>query len=555
MKRPIIALSKAGKPDPYIIWASVLSIIAFVFKLYLLYKRRPYIDPDEGYYMVLARNILTGNGYALNGLPNIIFPPFLPGCIAAFYILCRDLQFSLGLVTALSGSLLGIIVFVIARRKVSPGLALLGSFLALFAYQMNAFLPVVSRYIDTLYRGSDTLNCCLIFAALYFSIRFLETGRAMKAVLAGLLLSLGYLTRPEGLLLTFFIVLSIFAARTALPAKVRIKGALSLIIAFSLFAAPYVIYLKNVTGAWTLSGKVNAAQSYRGTLLQVIDKNDWAPFRSEHYSLNSEKTEMSDTYFGYYQSALRGNAKIQAGPLKNIFTNLKHYSIVPATLFPPYLLVLALIGIIFSILRIFKYDNSVDLLLISLVPFSLAIESLSYPIPRHHLFLVPLACLYAVIGVGSLFTKLPRAKSRARTFYGGALLLVCLISIGFEYFIIFKRSYLNIPILNQAMSADVEVGRFLKAKNPGTIMSEQPGFAVRAFSDWQVLPNAALPQALMFGVHKKVDLVVVGDQTKPYYRIIDLNRSKLSTVPNVNYGYFPLEKGQYYELLEARSED
>ncbi len=554
MKKPFFVFARLKRMDPYVLGAIVLSILAFAFKLFLLYKRRPYIDPDEGYYMVLARNILTGHGYTLNGLPNIIFPPFLPGCIAAFYFLCGDLQLSLSLITAMSGSVLGIIVFLIARRKVSPVLALSGSFLALFAYQMNAFLPVVSRYIDTLYRGSDTLNCCLIFAALYFSIRFLETGRVIKAVLAGFLLSLGYLTRPEGILLAFLIVSSIFVARTTVPTKVRIQGALALIIAFSLFAAPYVIYLKNVTGAWTLSGKVSAVQDYRRTLLQVIDKNDWAPFRSEHYSLNPEKTEMNDTYFGYYKKAPRGNSRTQAGPLKNIFTNLKHYSIVPGTLFPPYLLVLALIGIIFSISRIFISNSSVDLLLISLVPFSLAIESLSYPIPRHHLFLVPLACIYTVIGMGSLLAKLPRAKSRAKTFYGGVLLLVCVVSIGFEYFVIFKRSYLNIPILNQAMSADVEVGRLLKARSPETIMSEQPGFAVRAFSDWQVLPNDALPQTLAFGAHKKVDLVVLGDQTRPFYRIIDLKRSKLSTGPNDNYTYNLLEKGQYYEWLEAQSE-
>jgi len=555
MKRPMVAFSRLRRMDPHVLSAIVLAILALVFKLFLLYKRRPYIDADEGYYMVLARNMLTGKGYTLNGLPNIIFPPFLPGCIAFIYILCRDLQLSLSLISAISGSALGIVVFLIARKKVSPALALLGSLLVSFAYQMNEFLPVLSRYIDTLYRGSDTLNCCLIFTALYFSMRFLETGKLIKAILAGIFLSLGYLTRPEGIILFILIVSSIFIARTAVPTKVRVTGALSMIIAFSLFATPYVIYLKNVTGAWTLSGKANAAQNYRNTLLQVIGKNDWAPFRSEHYSLNPEKMEMNDTYFGYYKKAPRGNAKSHVGLIKNVLTNLRHYGVVPKTLFPLYLLVLVVFGIFFSIPNIFKLGNSVDLLLFSLVPFSLAVESLSYPIPRHHLFLMPFACIYAVIGMSSLLSRLPHANSRAKRLYGGAILAICIISVGYEYFRKLDTSYFNLPILNKAMSADVEVGRLLKAKSPETIMSEQPGFAVRAFSDWQVLPNAGLPQALVFGIHKKVDLVVIRDQTKPYYRIIDLKRSKLSIGPNINYSYRLLEKGQYYEWLEVRSED
>lgn len=555
MKRPIVAFSRLRRMDPHLLLAMAIAILALAFKLFLLYKRRPYIDADEGYYMVLARNMLAGKGYTLNGLSNIIFPPFLPGCIAFVYILCRDLQLSLSLISAVSGSALGIVVFLIARKIVSPAFALLGSLLVSFAYQMNEFLPVPSQYIDTLYRGSDTLNCCLIFTALYFSMRFLETGKLTKAILAGIFLSLGYLTRPEGIILFILIVLSIFIAKTAVPTKVRVKGALSMIIAFSIFAIPYVIYLRNVTGAWTLSGKVNAAQNYRSTLLQVIGRNDWAPFKSEHYSLNPEKMEMNDTYFGYYKKAPRGIAKSPTGLIHNVFTNLRHYGVVPKTLFPPFFLVFGFLGIVFSIPGISKRGNFIDLLLISLVPFSLAVESLSYPIPRHHLFLMPFACIYAVIGMSSLLSKLPHANSRARKLYGGVILAICITSVAYEYFNNLDASYFNLPILNRAMSADVEVGRLLRANGPETIMSEQPGFAVRAFSDWQVLPNAELPQVLVFGVHKKVDLVVVRDQSKPYYRIIDLKRSKLSIGPNINYSYILLKKGWCYEWLEARSED
>jgi len=44
------------------------SLIAFIFKLLLLSQRSLYIDPDEGYYLLLARNLVHGNGYGFNGL-------------------------------------------------------------------------------------------------------------------------------------------------------------------------------------------------------------------------------------------------------------------------------------------------------------------------------------------------------------------------------------------------------------------------------------------------------------------------------------------------------
>ena len=72
------------------------ALLAFVFKLILLLKRGSYLDPDEGYYILLAQNLLAGRGYTFNGLEHIHFPPFLPLLIALGSMVFSSLLHSSG---------------------------------------------------------------------------------------------------------------------------------------------------------------------------------------------------------------------------------------------------------------------------------------------------------------------------------------------------------------------------------------------------------------------------------------------------------------------------
>ena len=121
--------SKSVHISPQTIIVIVLAVAAISLKFFLLYERLLYIDPDEGYYLILARNLIAGNGYTFNGLPNIVFPPFLPILIAFFYLICQDFQFSLIFITAISGGLLGIISYKIAQKKFSSFIPVLYAFL------------------------------------------------------------------------------------------------------------------------------------------------------------------------------------------------------------------------------------------------------------------------------------------------------------------------------------------------------------------------------------------------------------------------------------------
>ena len=108
---------------------------------------------------------------------------------------------------------------------------------------------------------------------------------------AGVFFALAYLTRPESLILFLFEVFVLIILKTTSSKGIRSRHIAWMILTFILFSAPYVISLKNTTGRWILSGKVSAAQEYRESLLQVIGREDWDPFKKNHYSLSKkEKT-------------------------------------------------------------------------------------------------------------------------------------------------------------------------------------------------------------------------------------------------------------------------
>ena len=62
------------------LWLVVLAALAL--RLVLLVARGDYIVYDEGYYLLLARSLRAGHGYALNGLPHVALSPLQPVLVA-----------------------------------------------------------------------------------------------------------------------------------------------------------------------------------------------------------------------------------------------------------------------------------------------------------------------------------------------------------------------------------------------------------------------------------------------------------------------------------------
>ncbi len=526
-----------------------LSALGLLFKLYLLSQRSLYIDPDEGYYLVLARNLVDGNGYGFNGLPNIIFPPFLPLAIAFIYVFSHNFQLSLSIITALSGTFLGIIVYLIARKKISR-LASSGCFLlALFSQELNAFLPASLRYTHVLYRGSDILNCFLILTTIYFMILLVHNDRYLPAALAGLTLALAYLTRPEGFILFVGFLGLLILLKSLSLVVLSWKRIICFFLGFAALAFPYVLYLRSVTGQWTISGKITASQKYRASLLQVIQEENWQPFNRIHYSLNSAATEMNDLYFGYHRESDKVQ-DIAADPIdKRIRSNLRLYWIIPKTLVPLQLLPFFLLGLGSALYILIKKRSWPDILLLSLIPYSLAIEALSYPIPRHHLFLVPIVILYGGQGAilfSSWVSRGNEVNRRKVLFLVFAVLFALAIN---DHIIYSSKNLLNNPLFSTARNIDVSVARRLKEGRAEVVMSSHPNLAVWASSDWQVLPQASLPAQLKFGKNKRVDYAILIDEKKLFLHILDVKNSQPPEREGDLYDVQIVESSEFFDLI------
>ena len=398
-------------------------------------------------------------------------------------------------------------------------------FLSLFIFQMNAFLPLNEPYRETLYRGSDIINCLFVVAGIYFALKFAETNRGSQAALAGLSLGLSYLTRPEGVLLFLAAFCLLFLLSFVVSTKISKTKLLWFALAYIIVSMPYVAYLRSVTGRWTLSGKIGAARSYRAELLNVIQRNDWEAFKRNHYSLNKNRLEMNDWYFGYYPKDPLGEEQASSAKGSELLENIRLYPIVPKVLFPPYLFFVGLMGIGYSVYAAIKKRALNDLILFAVFPYSVLVAALSYPIPRHHLFLVPFVCYFGLAGLEGIRCRL-RSLSPiiGRTVTVGIWVLI-IVSTGNEYLLKFQEYRHSKPRVEASFLFESEIGSYLHNRNAGVVMSTYPSIAIRVGSDWQVMPLGAIDDVFAFAKKKRVDYIVSMDRQTKRNIIIDMGRS------------------------------
>lgn len=533
----------------------LLCLAAFALKLVLLYHRKMYIDPDEGYYLLLAQNILDGAGYGFNGLPNIIFPPFLPGLIAALSLLVSEPQIALGLLTALSGVVLGWVAFLMMRQKNLFSIPILTGSLVLFIPALNDFIPAAGVYTKNLYRGSDILNALLVFTAIFFLTQALKKKQDWFFLAAGIILGLAYLTRPEGLLLFFLLAgwLVLLGLLRFIP--LSLKRVVLFGCSFILVAAPYILYLKTVTGHWMLSGKIGASQNYRNSLMKVITNEDWRDFSEIHYSLDQNKWEMNDMYWGFNPGLTIDSGFSVTILFKNALENIRLGWKIPLTIFPVYLWLFAIPGLILSLVRVFRRNSSSDLILLVLFPYSLFLLFMTYPIARHHLFLTPVLCVYAVRGIEwtSSLTRqrlgLHAALSKRIFLIIGIIIIALFVG---KYLKNFNQSALHHPGFRTIISVEDSMAKYIQERGGRVVMSGHPRMAVRAKSDWQVLPLADLTVALQFAQHKKVDYIVwrYGDGKENLYLLVDVNQSYIPRKSEEKITHQTIDKKHYFELVK-----
>ncbi len=262
-------------------WFLLIFIIAgaLIFRLILSTKSFA-IGFDEVNYLKLAASA------HLNGVNHVFhtyWSPFYSIVVALFAYLVPDYEIAGRLVSMLSSTLLIVPLFFFVKthfnKKVAFAVAILGS-----CYTISAHFSVKAE--------SDSIYSFIAVIAIILGWNILNAKSLGKSIVLGILFGCAYLTRPEGIgfLVTYsgivflVVIAQIFKRKSFMP-YVYILMLTNL--GFGVTSFPYLYFLKQHTGAWTISTKGTVNQ--QGEMyVRNQDKFKENPF----HSLNDDNTRL-----------------------------------------------------------------------------------------------------------------------------------------------------------------------------------------------------------------------------------------------------------------------
>lgn len=227
---------------------SLLTAVGLLYRLlhYFIFSDRIVAGSDVMQNILLARRFASGDLY---GVLDTYWTPVYPILVGIVSIFMDDLVLPAVIVSMIAGCLAVPLTYYLAKQSYGERVALIASVIAIFfPYLLNSVFAL----------GLENIYLIWMTGAIIVGWNALSRGSIKLNVLTGALLGLGYLTRPEAI--GYPILFVLLAAGDALVERKLLDrrwmlGAAALLIGFLLIAAPYIFYLKQATGTWTVSGK------------------------------------------------------------------------------------------------------------------------------------------------------------------------------------------------------------------------------------------------------------------------------------------------------------
>ena len=210
--------------------------LALAVRLLALAVHPPAWDGDQELYATLAASAAAGDGWWARGRAEVGVHPLLPSLHAALLSLLPGLdtrRAGMGLALLVS-SLLPLVAGRAVAALVSPRAGVIAALL--LALQPHHVLRAAALEPDLL--GA------LLLAWAALALHRQDWG------LAGAILGIGYLDRPE----VAFVAVAV-ATWLVLSRRAGAVGLLRYLLCFAALAAVFVLYVHAQTGRWTLSGK------------------------------------------------------------------------------------------------------------------------------------------------------------------------------------------------------------------------------------------------------------------------------------------------------------
>jgi len=230
-------------------WLLMAALLLMLIGAGIMLVKYYFIVPDSVYLLGLGKNMVTGHGLTINDGPHFRYPPAYGFISGLLYLLIGNIETAGHIISMLSGALAIFIVYVVTARVYNRTTGLIAA-------------GIIA--INPLWCWISSAAAAEGFYALWYAtflliVMYLIRKPSMwMSFLLGFICSLAYLTRAEGFLLMplAFITLLIAWWRGRHEFGMILTSLFVFIIGWLLLSFPYLLFLRENLGYWSLSGKI-----------------------------------------------------------------------------------------------------------------------------------------------------------------------------------------------------------------------------------------------------------------------------------------------------------
>jgi hypothetical protein len=267
-------------------WLTLILLVALGVAVRLYSTTYPRVVwGDEPYYLWIGQSLWAGTGLNAMGYSAAHFPPLFPVLAGGLALLTGSLQSASNLIFIVSGALLAVPLYALAR-------AIYGATAAWMVGLTVALYPALTSGVLAWGTLTEPIYLLWVGIAVFALFRALDQ-RPMRwrdFALLGLALGLAYLTRTEALVFLAAAFALLLIGRLA--RRDRIGPLLSRLLlaglVFLLVASPYLLYIRTNTGQWSLTGAAGMAF----VSMAGLAKNDAAAFDKATWGLDPASGEV-----------------------------------------------------------------------------------------------------------------------------------------------------------------------------------------------------------------------------------------------------------------------
>lgn len=262
----------------------ILLLLTIAVRIYLSFFTYV-IQNDSIAYIQNAEHFANGNFLAALRHD---YHPLYSLFMAGIYKIVPNMELSGTIVSVLFGTSAVIAFYVMGRGVLDQKIAFASSIIF-------AFHPYAVRFSASII--SESVYLFFFISAFGLGFFAITNRRYFYFALTGACSALAYLARPEGIGVVFVVacwyVLKDFV-RIKILWKEKIVSILIMIIAFLIFASPYLLYIKKETGTWQLTKKKNLSQmvgvgkvSNATNDIGIMEKIGGVPLNIKRFDSNS----------------------------------------------------------------------------------------------------------------------------------------------------------------------------------------------------------------------------------------------------------------------------